>query len=555
MTSSQPPKVNLSSSTPSVSPVQEALGVPVEPPFTPSSTETLINPTEDYEDEQGNTNEGGSTINFSNVTVEQKYPLKNPKYLEGCNEGVINLLVALFNKYHIDLTDTEGTSAIKQIIRSVKGAWDFYQLMVDNQVQCVVQGFRRNTLTTPSNKSGSGLSGRQAIGKMGNVRSVTSGSGGQARTETTGRWQAINTRGSVIGRIVATSIGVNGYYNNSVVIPTDLFNEVQLAINELNKEDWTLEDIKNEEYKKVIKEIHTFTNDFFSVRFPNPLHCMTSSYFLSKGNDEWLKHPNRKDINAGSYYMFCSNTDTTAALDTTGRKTGLQTIGGLPVGGNNAFILTAESPLFMSFWKKDVEGHELFMLANDGTYNRSITLPQGGFLFGDAGAPNPVIQNLVDILTGKVNETDQTDKYNGNQLLGAITLKMMAKAGFPVSEYVEMELVEAIIQDCKLGDIISPYDVLTVDKYHEDIIKVSKTVGSAEIGLWAAWLVNMIVGVIGSNKAGAARAIAENELTNQTVGEVNEEEQESIYATPTSTTTPSNAVIDVSSTALPTEPS
>lgn len=591
MTTSQPPKdIILSTPTtpnPNISPVQEALGpIGTDTPLAPTPYEVQVLPTEDYEDDNSSDTSGttgGSTIKFGAVT-EHKYPLKNSKYLAGCNQGVIDFLVSLYNKYSIDLTDTEGkrmvngvevhvrgASGIKEVIRSVKGAWDFYQLLVDNQVQCVVQGFRRNTLPSPQGNSGTGLSGRQVMDIMGNVRNASRG-GAQSRTEDSERWQAINTRGSVLARITTTGIGLSGYENNGVVIPTDLYNEVQLGISELGKEDWTLDDIKHEDHKKVIKLIHKNVNDFFTIRFPNPIHCMTSSYFTSKGNEDWLKHKDRKDINAGSYYMLCINTDTTAALDTTTRKTNLTAIGELPTGGNNAFKLTADSAIFNSFWNdmkdadgkpiKDADGnttkapgHELLMKANEGQYNRSITLPQGGFLFGDAGAPNPVTQNLVDTLTGIVNELEKQGTYTGSQLLGAITLKMMHKAGFPVDDYADMKMVNTIVEECKLENIISPFNTMTGDKYPQDVISVSKTVGTAAISLWAAWLVNMIVGVTGSNRAGAARGLKESQQASQSVEDVDDEEVDNFYASTLATTeAPVNPTsVNIPPSALPGE--
>lgn len=564
MATSQPPKDVILSA--SLTPVQEALGsIEADTPLAPTPYEVQVLPTEDYEDDNSSDTSGTtgeSTVKFGAVT-EHKYPLKNSKYLAGCNQGVIDFLVALKDKYNLDLT-VQATSGIKEIIRSIKGAWDFYQLLVDNQVQCVVQGFRRNTLPPPQGNSGTGLSGRQVMDIMGNVRNASRG-GAQSRTEDSDRWQAINTRGSVLARITTTGIGLNGYENNGVVIPTDVYNDVQLAINELGKEDWTLDDIKNEDHKKLIKLIHKIVNDFFTIRFPNPLHCMTSSYFTSKGNEEWLKHKDRKDINAGSYYMLCINTDTTAALDTATRKTNLTAIGELPTGGNNAFKLTADSDIFNSFWKNITDangnttkapGHELLMKANEGLYNRSITLPQGGFLFGDAGAPNPVTQNLIDTLTGVVNELEKQGTYTGSQLLGAITLKMMHKAGFPVSNYADMKMVNTIVEECKLENIISPFNTMTEDKYPQDVIDVSKTVGTAAISLWAAWLVNMIIGVTGSNRAGAARGLKESQQASQSVEDVDDEEADNFFASTiaTATDTPVNPTsVNIPPSALPGE--
>lgn len=568
MTTSQPPKDIILSTptTPNISPVQEALGpIGIDTPLASTPYEVQVFPTDNYEgDDSSNTSgtTGGSTIKFGGSTPESSSPFKNPRYLKGCDRGIVQFLKRLIEDYQLDLTESQETSGIKELIKTVQGAWEFYELLVNHQVQIVVQGFRRSTLVG-QNRNTAGLSGKQVTGAMGNLRNTSKG-GAQSRTEEGDRWQAINTLGSSIARVVPIGInGTYGYYNSGVVISSELFNEVQLSINEIESPTWTLKDISSEEHKQVVQLIYKSLNDFFTNRFPRPFHCMTSSYFTTEGNEAWLQHPDRNTKNAGSYYMLCGNTDTTAALTTTVRTQGLTNLGGnLPSGGNNAYLITANSRMFSSFWKKDdkgeskvAEGAVLLMKAADGNYNRSITLP-AGFLLGDQGAPNPVIQNLVDLLTGHANllnegkETPDENVLNGSELLGAIALKMMDKAGYPIKDCVNPKLLDESITKYDLKPLIFPFEELK--ECPASIIKDTKTVSAQEISLWAAWLVNMIVGVVGSNTQGAARGLQDSQLASQSVEDVGDEEADKFFASTIATTeAPSTPSVEIPPSALP----
>lgn len=468
--------------------------------------------------------------------------------------NVVAFIQDIKEVFGVDLNTRPLTDLTKRL-ENIEDALTFFDILVNRQVQLICMGFRKSTLRGP----GGGRSGpasylnTELVGNVRNAQRRNAQSRGSDDIQTN---QAINTQTSVIGRKVKIDVqGNTGYYNNGVVIPDNLYTNMRNAVNEAIESKTLIKDIKskNPDIFKVIEQIHEDVNTFMKNRSARLFHGVTVSFFLSHKNYNWLS--NQENANAGSYYGVFSNTDTIAALTTMNRVKGLQ--------NDDGFKNAADSEVFKHFWIKDKEGKhhgdKLLELGGDGEYNRSITLPSGCHLLGLSGSPNPTIQDMMTVLQGEVSHKiiqkqeikglPDGVKASGSMLLGAIVLYMADRAGFPVSQYADMELINKVVDHYGLQRIVDPFksEAQNSSDMHPEIYDASYRVSCQEISLTAAWIMNITAGTLISNIQGVR--IAANRPQEGTNKEAFEDlNEDDLYGTsevedvnevpPSSTTTP-----------------
>lgn len=466
-------------------------------------------------------------VGFSSSTLEEFKNFKNHQQLSDCSPNVVAFLNAIYNIFEVDLT-SEDITVLNSRIESVLDSWSFFKLLITHQIQMVVQGYRKATTETKPNPKG-GPTGSILPEFMGNVRPGSNRSAQQSSvTILYSSLQAINTLMSVIGQQVPINAeGSTGTYNNGLIINSVDYSLVNQYLNEGTdyKSDTSTEGVK---VKQILERIHLEVSTFLTNRSPKIFNCSTVSFSLTKGNSEWLSNEHRAKNSTGSYYLITSNFSTTAGLSTTTTLNNRKQLSGLADGSNNALVLTAQSPIFKDFWKttEDKEGNTnnvkpeiLFEKCFDSVYNRSLTLPSGGYLLGYNGTTPVVNQNMIDLLSINLKADGDNPDVNGNVidgititgsiLFGALTLEMMRLGGYPVKDFVKESFLSEVVKQYELRTIISPFSSLSEsdDTLPKSVIADSSKVERSQIPLRAAWLINLIIAVVGSSTQGAALAI------------------------------------------------
>lgn len=483
-----------------------------------------------------------AVITFDDADNEFKN-LKNHQQLNNCSTNIKEFLSSVESTFGIDLT-TKDITSLNDVVETIEGSWTFFKLLIKHQVQIVCLGFRKST--TESTQGKRGPTGTTLPQYLGNVRASNNRGGQQGNvTAAYESLQAVNTLMGVIGRQVPIDARGNvGTYNNSCVIPSGDYELVNSYVASLD--NWNLSNLEDSDegikVKQILERIHSDVNTFLNNRNSGIFKGNTASYTVSKGNAKWLADPQHNEFNVGSYYMICSNNYTTASLSTVNTMNARQNITGVAGKTSNALVLTAESPIFRDFWKTDVDTkgntvinpEELFKKCFSGDYNRSVTLPPGGFLLGFTGTTTFVNQNMVDLLSSELHQPNldntstpvnviQDKTITGNTLLGALTLGLMRLGGYPVEDYVSSTFLNEVINQYKLTGIISTFSDVEEGTLPTSVIEASAKVERSEVPLRAAWLANLIMGVIGSNKQGADKAIARaTQTTESALGDVNE---------------------------------
>lgn len=471
-----------------------------------------------------------AAITFSDSDNDEFKNFKNSQQLFDCNTNIIEFLNSIYLTFGIDLTSKDITT-LNDVVNTIEGSWTFFTLLVKHQVQMVCQGFRKST--TESTQGKKGPTGTTLPDYMGTVRPVSNRGGQQSAITTVYQaLQATNTLMSVIGRQVPIDARGNvGVYNNGYVITSSDYELVNKHLNKIG--NWDLTQLESNQegitVKQILERVHLDVNTFLNNRNPRIFNCNTASFFPTKGNAEWLSNPHRNQKNAGSYYWIGDNSYTTTGLSTTNTMNARKSLTGITNGSNNTLVLTAQSPIFSDFWITETDGkgksvitvnpEELFEKCFDGNYNRSVTLPSGGYLLSYNGNTTFVNQNMIDLLSGELHQPEldgntstpinviQGKTITGNTLLGALTLGLMRLGGYPVENYVSPTFLNEVITQYKLTSIISTFSDIKEGTLPASVIEASAKVERSEVPLRAAWLANMIMGIIGSSTQGAANAV------------------------------------------------
>lgn len=504
--------------------------------------------------------------------------LYNTRYLKGADPNVKEFLESVNKIWGIDLT-TQDLTLLSSKLNTPQEVWKFYALMIRSKVQGVNMGFRTNTIQTGGINNTRGPGGALDNKYMGNVRSTQRRSGQRASNEME-RLQAVNTQTSVIGRQMnINAFGRVGYYNNGLVISSDIFERVYAKIEALGP-NWTLESIsKDNECFQVVSIIFQEVRKFLSVSTPAMFREVTTSFFLSEGNGLWLSEEFRRHRTAGSYYMFCTNGFTLAALDTANRRGSLRQMTQeasvesnkkqqeVTASATDAYLMTAESPMFKDYLYPD--GHDalkgedgapdmtgleamaqLLMAASTSEFNRSVTLPTG-FILGDSSTPNPTIPEMTGLLSSlepggntdehgnNSNEAGANPNFKplsgqrGSKLLGALALIMMFEAGYPVQQYANWDKVLEVKSEYpNLEYIANPfkdpeYQYGDINLKGSDILIDCQMVARQEITLFTPWLINLLVGTTASNRQGVVSAI--NRMQSDSLSDEDDDEDEDEY--------------------------
>ena len=462
-----------------------------------------------------------NAVAFSSTTLEEFKNFGNHQQLSDCSPNVVAFLNSIYQTFGVDLT-TEDITVVNTKLNTPVESWNFFKLLITHQIQMVVMGYRKSTTETITNKKG-GPTGSVLSNFMGNVRPGSNRSAQQSSvTDLYPSLQAINTLMSVIGQQVPIDAkGTVGTYNNGTIINSVDYNRVNQYLSKGTdyKADTSPEGVK---IGLILERIHVEVNTFLTNRSPRIFNQATVSFSLTTGNSEWLSNEHRAQNNTGSYYFITSNSSTTTGLSTSSTLKYRKELSGLSAGNNNALVLTANSGIFKDFWKTtegdttttSVKPEELFEKGFDSVFNRSLTLPSGGYLLGYNGTTPVVNQNMIDLLS--INLKDSKDSnvidgitINGNILFGALTLELMRLGGYPVLEFVKESFLAEVVKEYELDTIISPFSSLSEsdDSLPKTVIADSSQVERSQIPLRAAWLINLIIAVVGSSTQGAALAV------------------------------------------------
>lgn len=474
-----------------------------------------------------------TAVEFSSTTLEEFKNFGNHQQLSDCSPNVVAFLNSIYQTFGVDLT-TEDITVINTKLNTPVESWKFFKLLIIHQIQMVVMGYRKSTTETMANKKG-GPTGSVLPNFMGNVRPGSNRSAQQSSvTDLYPSLQAINTLMSVIGQQVPIDAkGTVGTYNNGTTLNSTDYSRVNQYLSEGTdyKSDTSPEGLK---IKQILECIHVEMNKFLTNRSPRIFNQATVSFSLTTGNSEWLSNEHRAQNNTGSYYLITSNSSTTTGLSTSTTLENRKQLRGLSAGNNNALVLTAESHIFKDFWKTtegdtttttegdttttttttSVKPEELFEKGFDSVFNRSLTLPSGGYLLGYNGTTPVVNQNMIDLLSINLKDSKESNvidgiTIDGNILFGALTLELMRLGGYPVLEFVKESFLANVVKEYKLDTIISPFASLSESDgtLPKTIITDSSQVERSQIPLRAAWLINLIIAVVGSSTQGAALAI------------------------------------------------
>lgn len=460
-----------------------------------------------------------TAVEFSSTTLEEFKNFGNHQQLSDCSPNVVAFLNSIYQTFGVDLT-TEDITVINTKLNTPVESWKFFKLLIIHQIQMVVMGYRKSTTETMANKKG-GPTGSVLSNFMGNVRPGSNRSAQQSSvTDLYPSLQAINTLMSVIGQQVPIDAkGTVGTYNNGTTLNSTDYSRVNQYLSEGTdyKSDTSSEGLK---IKQILECIHVEMNKFLTNRSPRIFNQATVSFSLTTGNSEWLSNEHRAQNNTGSYYLITSNSSTTTGLSTSTTLENRKQLRGLSAGNNNALVLTAESHIFKDFWKTtegdtttttSVKPEELFEKGFDSVFNRSLTLPSGGYLLGYNGTTPVVNQNMIDLLSINLKDSNVIDgiTINGNILFGALTLELMRLGGYPVLEFVKESFLAEVVKEYELDTIISPFSSLSEsdDSLPKTVIADSSQVERSQIPLRAAWLINLIIAVVGSSTQGAALAV------------------------------------------------
>lgn len=466
-----------------------------------------------------------TAVEFSSTTLEEFKNFGNHQQLSDCSPNVVAFLNSIYQTFGVDLT-TEDITVINTKLNTPVESWKFFKLLIIHQIQMVVMGYRKSTTETMANKKG-GPTGSVLSNFMGNVRPGSNRSAQQSSvTDLYPSLQAINTLMSVIGQQVPIDAkGTVGTYNNGTTLNSTDYSRVNQYLSEGTdyKSDTSSEGLK---IKQILECIHVEMNKFLTNRSPRIFNQATVSFSLTTGNSEWLSNEHRAQNNTGSYYLITSNSSTTTGLSTSTTLENRKQLRGLSAGNNNALVLTAESHIFKDFWKTtegdtttttSVKPEELFEKGFDSVFNRSLTLPSGGYLLGYNGTTPVVNQNMIDLLSINLKDSKESKDsnvidgitINGNILFGALTLELMRLGGYPVLEFVKESFLAEVVKEYELDTIISPFSSLSEsdDSLPKTVIADSSQVERSQIPLRAAWLINLIIAVVGSSTQGAALAV------------------------------------------------
>lgn len=389
-----------------------------------------------------------TAIEFSSTTLEEFKNFGNHQQLSDCSPNVVAFLNSIYQTFGVDLT-TEDITVINTKLNTPVESWKFFKLLIIHQIQMVVMGYRKSTTETMTNKKG-GPTGSVLPNFMGNVRPGSNRSAQQSSvTDLYPSLQAINTLMSVIGQQVPIDAkGTVGTYNNGTTLNSTDYSRVNQYLSEGTdyKSDTSPEGLK---IKQILECIHVEMNKFLTNRSPRIFNQATVSFSLTTGNSEWLSNEHRAQNNTGSYYLITSNSSTTTGLSTSTTLENRKQLRGLSAGNNNALVLTAESHIFKDFWKTtegdtttttegdtttttttSVKPEELFEKGFDSVFNRSLTLPSGGYLLGYNGTTPVVNQNMIDLLSINLKDSKESNvidniTIDGNILFGALTLELM----------------------------------------------------------------------------------------------------------------------------------